>query len=325
MKYTRCGDIDIPVMSMGCWGIGGGFMWGDQDKGVAIKTIHAALDAGVTLFDTAEGYNDGVSESTLGEALSGRRSEALIATKVSPSHFGPGEIIAACESSLARLQTDYIDLYQLHWPSDAPVEQIDEQITALLESGKIRNFGVCNFGVKNLNELLKKRTCVTNQLAYSLVWRAIEYEVLPLCRDNGIGVLTYSTLLHGLLSGRYRSADEVPVDRARTRHFSGEREKARHGEEGCEKLLFSTLDEIRKIAGDEYSMKDLALLWATAKPGVTSVIFGARTPEHVAENVALAESTLPQELIAALDEATEALKKYFGTNIDMWQSPGRSA
>ncbi|MCD6289730.1 MAG: aldo/keto reductase [Anaerolineae bacterium] len=327
MEYRKLGrtDIDVSVIAMGCWAIAGGSTWGPQDKEDAIATIHAALDVGVNFFDTAEGYGDGYSEKLLGEALAGRRHEAVIATKVSSGHLSRDQVQAACERSLRRLGTDYIDLYQIHWPSRTiPLDETMEALEQLQEQGKIRAIGVSNFGVQDLSECLSVGRCETDQLPYSLLWRAIEYEIKPKCEENGIGILCYSPLVQGLLTGKFASADDVPEGRARTRHFSKNRPLTRHGEEGCEEETFAAIERIRQISEEiGQPMARVALAWLLHQSGVVSVLAGARHPEQIRENARAADLKLSSDVLTALTEATEELKQKLGPNPDMWQSESR--
>jgi aryl-alcohol dehydrogenase-like predicted oxidoreductase len=325
MKYVNLGntDISVSVLAMGCWALGGGAVWGRQDEADSLATVHAALDMGVNFFDTAEGYDD--SEEVLGRALAGRRHQAVIATKVSRAKLSGEELRKACESSLRRLKTDVIDLYQIHWPSRVvPLAETAEALERLRADGKIRAAGVSNFGVQDLADLLDGAICVTDQLPYSLLWRAIEYEIRDKCRTAGVGILAYSPLAEGLLTGKYASAEEVPEGRARTRHFSSHRPGVRHGEPGCEVETFAAVERIRCIserAGEP--MARLALAWVLAQPGVTAVIAGARRPEQIQQNVRAVDLQLSAEVICELDAATEALKRSLGANPDMWQSKSR--
>jgi len=179
----------------------------------------------------------------------GRRDRAVIATKVSPDHLAPEDLRASCEASLRRLRTDVIDLYQIHWPSrQVPLADTVGALQRLQEEGKIRAFGVSNFGVGDLGDLLALGPCTSNQLPYSLLWRAIEYGIQTVCVEHGISILTYSPMEQGLLTGKFGSADEVPDGRARTRFFSGDRPLARHGEAGHEQETFAAIHRIRAIA-----------------------------------------------------------------------------
>jgi aryl-alcohol dehydrogenase-like predicted oxidoreductase len=250
----------------------------------------------------------------------------VIATTASGPTYAPDELTAACEKSLKRLQTDYIDIYQLHWPRDgqAPAEQVFRGVESLMQAGKIRHFGVCNFGLLDLTNLLAAGVPVTDQLCYSLLWRGIEYEIVPKCRERGIGILTYSSLVHGLLSGKYESVDSLPASRARTLHFSGGNDGVRHGQPGQEALTNKTLARIRQVCIDAgVSMADAAFGWVMNQPQVTSVLAGARTPEQVRQNAGVADTELPESFLNALTGATEDLKNAFGKQADMWLVPGR--
>jgi myo-inositol catabolism protein IolS len=327
MQYRKLGksDISISVVAMGCWVLAGDSTWGPQDADESIATVHAALDAGVNFFDTAEGYGGGDSESILGRALLGRRREAVIATKVSRSHLSGDEVRRACERSLRHLQTDYVDLYQIHWPSrTVPLDETIEALERLREQGKVRALGVCNFGVRDLSDLLELGWFESNQLPYSLLWRAIEYEIRQNCVDKGMGILCYSSLAQGLLTGKFTSPDEVPEGRARTRHFSQDRPQTRHGEAGCEVETFAAIESIRRICAEiGEPMAKVALAWLLRQPGVTSVIAGARTPDQIRQTAQAADLALSTETTGELTKATEEIKRILGPNPDMWQSESR--
>lgn len=314
--------IHVGVVGLGCWPLGGGKGWGDIAESQAIATIHAALDHGITFFDTAEAYNVGNSERVLGRALRDRRDEAVIATKISPTNTEPATLRAHCEASLRRLQTDWIDLYQIHWP--LLEERVPEALATLADlqhEGKIRAIGISNHGVAQMRTVLREKVPIAaNQLAYNLLFRAIEFEILPLCQEHHISIIPYMPLMQGLLAGRYHTADEVPPFRARTRHFSSKRPQARHGEPGAEAETFDAIARIRQIAdGLGMPMAQLTIAWLLARPGVATVIAGAREPWQIGANVTAAETALAPETIAALDEATEPLMHKMGANADMWQ------
>jgi len=327
MEYRKLGETEIKVstVAMGCWAIAGDWVWGEQDEKDSIATIRTALDLGVNLFDTAEGYGDGYSEIVLGKALAGRRQEAVIATKVSSNHLSGEEVQKACHRSLQRLNTDYIDLYQVHWPNwDIPIAETWKAMEKLRQEGKVREIGVCNFGTQDLSNLLSVGRCATNQLPYSLLWRAIEHSLQQQCLDNDIGILCYSPLAQGLLTGKFASADDVPEGRARTRHFSKERPLTRHGEDGHEAETFATIDRIRRICAKiDVPMAEVALAWLLHQPGVTTVLAGARHPGQIEQNVRAAALDLPPEIARELTEATEALRLKLGTNLDQYQSDSR--
>lgn len=327
MEYYQLSNVDISVskIALGCWGFAGGDMWGSQDEADSIATVNAALEAGINFFENAQGYGNGYSEEVLGKALKGRRQEAIIATKISAATASSQGIEAACEISLKRLQTDYIDLLQPHWPyRHIPAEETYQVFTKLREAGKIREFGVSNYGVGDLSEILKSGEVVSDQLPYSLLFRAIEYEIQPLCAKEQVGILCYSTLLHGLLADKYQSSVDVPDGRGRTRHFSKNRSGTRHNEDGCEDEVFSALAQIREIAAEiGQPMAQVSAAWVLQQPAVASVIAGARKPEHIRETARAADLLLDPSLIQRLNTATEKVKQILGPNPDMWSTESR--
>jgi myo-inositol catabolism protein IolS len=315
--------LDVSVLALGCWALAGGSGWGKQDEEEAIATIHAALDHGINFFDTAEAYGGGRSEEIVGKALVGRREEAIIATKISPSHCDPARIRSYCEASLRRLQTDYIDHYIVHWPiTEYPVDEAFAALQALKGEGKIRSIGVSNFGVQQLSEALATGVQIdAEQLHYSLLSRAIEFEIKPLCRKRGVSVNAYMPLMQGLLTGKFGGAEDVPAFRARTRHFDSARGQARHNDPGAEAETFAAVDAVRAIAAEiGEPMADVALAWVMTQPGMACAIAGARRPDQVARNVTATELELPFEIVNRLNVATEALKQKLGPNADYWQS-----
>lgn len=327
MQFRQLGSTDLTVstVTMGCWGIVGGPMWGAQDEADSIATIHAALDAGITCFDTAEGYGNGYSEQVLAKALKGHRDEVVIASKAGSRNMAGPDVFQACEASLRRLETDVIDLYQIHWPSrSVPFAETVEALQTLQAQGKIRAIGLSNFGAGDLTDILPLGDFAANQLPYSLLWRAIEYDVVAQCQAAGMGILCYSPLLHGLLADKFKNVAEVPDGRARTRHFSPARSQARHDGPGHEETTFASIDRIREIAAAEgVTMAELALAWLLHQPGVTSVISGARQPGHISGAAQAADLTLSPATLAALDEATADLKAALGPNPDMWMTDSR--
>ena len=327
MEYRRLGktDIKVSVMALGCWPFAGGAYWGTQDENDSIATVHAALDAGINFFDTAEGYENGESERVLGRGLAKRRGEAVVATKVSGKNLRPADVITACERSLANLGMDHVDLYQIHWPNrDVPLADSVGALTRLKEQGKIRAIGVSNFAVGDLTDMLALSECVTDQLPFSLLWRVIEREVQPLCVKNDVGIICYSPLAQGLLTGRYKSGAEVPDGLAQSRWYAGNRPTSNHKEPGVEKEVFAALDILRSLADEAgMAMATMALAWVKAQPGVTSFLVGARNPDELGWNIPAIEAKLSADVIGRLNAATDAVKQKLGTNPDMWLSPGR--
>ena len=327
MEYRRLGQTDMQVSSvcLGCWALIGGSTWGDQDRDESLATVRAALDVGVNFFDTAAGYGDGESEKLLGKALADVRKDVVIATKVSFGQLAPEDVARSCDRSLRLLQTDVIDLLQIHWPrADVPLADTLGAMQRLQEAGKVRAIGVSNFGTSYLQELLALGRIETNQLCYSLLFRAIEHEIQPMCVENDIGILCYSPLCQGVLTGKFASADDVPEGRARSRLFSKDRPQSRHGEPGCEAEAFAAVARLREIArrlGEP--MGRVALAWLLARDGVTSAIAGARSVAQARENARAADLKLPADALDELAAVTEEVKARIGPNADMWQTESR--
>ncbi len=317
--------LDVSLLTLGCWAFAGDKTWGPQDEAASIATIHAALDHGMTCLDTAPAYGDGRSTTIVGKALKGRRDQVVIADKISGDISSIAAMEASVETSLAQLQTDRIDLLQLHWPQrDFPVASVVEGMEKLKATGKIRAFGVCNYGVADMQAWQTHGPLASNQLPYSLLTRAIEFAITGFCREQGVGILAYSTLLHGILTGKFRTADEVPPGRARTRHFSCDREQTRHHEPGCETATFAALDRIRAVAERlGQPMEAVSLAWVASQPAVSTVIVGARSPAQIASNASAASLSLDAQALAELAEATEPVKAHLGPNPDLWQTESR--
>ena len=340
MKRRKCGTsgLELPVIGVGVWCFGGGDYWGEHNQGDADAVVGRAIELGCNYFDTAEMYNDGASEESLGRALKGRREKAIIGTKVSPSNTQPATLRAHCEASLRRLATDYIDLYMIHWPlypqslgkrpdDDEALDLLPPtgdalaELAKLRDEGKIRHIGVSNFGGRQLTEALDTGGQIAaNQIIYSLLTRAIEFEVADLCRDRGVGIIAYMPLLQGLLTGKFRSIDDLPPQRVRTRHFANDR-GGRHGEAGAEAETFAALDAIRKIAAaEDVPMAAIALAWCVANPTITCTLAGARNLDQLQTNASAAAIELRPETIEQLSAATEAVKTKLGPRCDYWES-----
>ena len=327
MRYRTLGrtDVEVSVVAMGCWPIVGDSTWGPQDEADSIETIKHAVDSGINFFDTAEMYGNGYSEELLGRALADCRDEVVIGSKAIPDHLEPRKLRKACEGSLRRLNTDYIDLYQLHWPNaDVPIEDSLRTLEELKEEGKIRVTGVSNFGQRDLSELLRKGRVEVNQLPYNMLFRAIEFGLQGTCAEQDISILPYCPLAQALLTGKFSDPDEVPVGRARTRHFSPDRPRSRHDEPGYEEQAFEAVRRVKGICGEiGEPMADVALAWLLEQPAVTSVLAGARTPEQVQMNAEAGDLELPEEIVERLNKATEDLKQAMGPNVDMWETESR--
>jgi aryl-alcohol dehydrogenase-like predicted oxidoreductase len=307
---------------LGCHSFGQDVIWGPQDDADSIATVHAALDAGINFFDTAEMYGDGYSEEVLGRALADRRHEAVIATKALPQNLSRESLRQSCERSLKHLNTDVIDLYQIHFPNPSiPIEETLSTMSDLQQEGKIRAIGVSNFGVRDLTTALTVTRVDTNQLPYNLLFRAIEFEILPKCTEANVSVLTYSSMMLGMLTGKYTSPDQVPAGRSRSRHFSCDRPMSRHGQQGFETETFATIEAIRTICEEiGQPMARVSLAWLLQQRGITSVLVGGRRPDQILETATAADLELPPEVIKRLAQATDELKQLLGPNADLVES-----
>jgi myo-inositol catabolism protein IolS len=332
MDYVTLGESDVRVsrIVLGCWAFGGDAFWGPQEDKDSLDTVSAALEQGINFVDTAEGYGEnGKAESVVGKALKGRRSRAVVATKAYGDSLRPENLEKACDASLARLQTDYIDLYYIHWfnPS-VPVEETLECMGRLKSKGKIRAIGICNFGPKHLARISPIREeygISVHQLPYSLFWRAIEYEILPRSIEQKMQIVTYSSLAQGLLTGAYAKIEDVPDHLKITRFYESTRVNAAHGEHGCEAEIFQALSELKKISAEVgIALPLLAVGWNLGQPGVSSVLVGARTPAEIVQNAKAAETRLDQDILRRLRALSEPTKRKLGRNPDMWVGEEKS-
>jgi aryl-alcohol dehydrogenase-like predicted oxidoreductase len=319
------GVASLTSVTLGTWSLISDANWGEQNRADSVAAIEMGIEVGITAFDTAPMYGAGAAETLLGEVLEDRRERDFIASKVMAPLTAAG-VRASCEESLRRLRTDYIDLYQIHWPDrNTPLGETSEVLLKLKEEGKIRAIGVCNFGVRDLREAARLMPVATNQMPYSLLWRGVEFEVLPLCRKLGIRLMTYSSLMQGLLAGKFAAAADVPEGRARTRHFSSQgRPKIKHGEAGHEQATFDAIRRINEVCAEEgiaVSVASLAVL--LAEPVVGTVIMGARNAAQVRENARVFRTALHGETIRRLLAASEELKHEIGNELDPWMTPSR--
>ncbi len=289
MHYRGVGNSGLKVSAVG---LGANNFGGRTEETRSVEVIHRALDLGVTTIDTADVYSQGRSEEIIGRALQGRRHQAEILTKVR-AQMGEGphdkglsrkHIVEGCEASLRRLQTDYIDLYQAHsWDAEAPIEETLRAFDDLVRAGKVRYVGCSNCTGWQLTWSLwtsDRRGLspfVSVQPHYNMFERSIEAELLPACTTFGVGVIPYFPLASGLLTGKYRAGEPVPVG---TRYYGNERLR--------EQLTDERLARVGKLEGIAQShgktVGQLAIAWLLAQPQVCSVIAGATRPEQVEEN-----------------------------------------
>lgn len=314
MEYRQLGssDLNISAVAFGAWAIGG-FMWGGTDDDAAISAMNTAFDLGVTAIDTAPVYGFGHSEDLVAKVIKGRRDKFQIFTKYclrweedsGALHFErtgvdgnpikiyrnarKESIVKECEDSLRRLGTDYIDLYQQHWP--VPENNLHEAMGALdqlLADGKIRAAGVCNFNVEQVEEAMDYVDLVSVQPPYSMINRNIEEDLLPFCHVGGIGVIPYSPLQRGILTGKISVDHQFPDNdhRSTDKFFERENREKTH----------QLLDNLRPIAqAHNATLAQLVIRWTITRPGVTAALVGARNPSQAKENAASADLDLSAE------------------------------
>jgi aryl-alcohol dehydrogenase-like predicted oxidoreductase len=318
MEYRQLGasGLRVSALSLGTMTFGGRGKFalvGGTDAKAAAHQLDMVLDAGVNLIDTADVYSDGLAEEVLGEALAGRRDRLLIASK---ARFPMGEgtndaglsrhhLIRACEASLRRLRIDHIDLYQVHsWDGQTPLEETARALDELVRSGKVRYIGASNhtgwqlLKALGVQRLLGVHPYVSEQIYYSLQERSVEYELIPAAIDQGLGVLVWSPLAGGLLSGKYRRALPPP---------EGARQITDWGEPPVydQEKLYDTVEVIVEIAeAHGSSPSQVAIAWLLGRPAVSSVIIGARTDEQLADNLGAAALELDDAERRRLDEVS---------------------
>ena len=330
MKYLPLGNSKLraSVVGLGTWVLGGGAIWGkDPDDNESIRTIQTALDLGVNLIDTAPAYGWGRSEEVIGRALHGRRSQAVIATKCGlwwederGSFFTeldghkmrrslrPDTIQIEIERSLRRLQTDYIDLYQTHWPATEPDNTpIADTIACLLKlkaQGKIRAIGVSNVSVEQLQENCRHAEIASDQLRYSMLSRDAEKDLLPSCRKQQIATLTYMSLEQGLLTGKIGmdhvfSKQEFRSNEAWNPWFLPQNRKR----------VLDLLDGWKDLTAQfNCTLAQLVTAWTLAQPGVTHVLCGSRKSQQIQETARAADLVLDEKSRLRMRRDVEALK-----------------
>jgi aryl-alcohol dehydrogenase-like predicted oxidoreductase len=308
-------DIKISPILMGTWQAGKN-MWIGIDDAESTKAVRAAFEAGITTFDTAEVYGNGHSERIVGEALINVRKQVIYATKVFSNHLSHDQVIEACHRSLDNLKTDYIDLYQIHWPSGTwgskvvPIEETVGAMNELKEKGKIRAIGVSNFSRTQIQEAARYGQIDSLQPPYSIFWRHVEKDAMPYCIENNITILAYSPMAQGILTGKYGPDHSF----AKGDH--------RHKNKLFKPQIFRRVQEalsgLRPIA-ERYgtSLGNLALAWVMAQPG-TCAIAGARNSEQVLENAKAAEIILSDVDLAEMDAIGRSVTDSLDEDPVMW-------
>lgn len=317
-KFGNTDLVTSPVV-YGCMGGAGAF--GAQEEQDSIDALQGAFDVGINFFDTAEAYGNGYSEQLLGRALGNKRSEIVISSKVAKENLAPDAMIEACERSLKNLGTDVIDFYMLHWPNrDVPLADSIGALKTLKDQGKIRWYGVSNFGSSDMDDALELGDIAVNQLPYHLFFRAIEFEVQPKCATAGVPIMCYSSLMQGLLAGKYKSLNDFPVDRARTRMFDHRKwADVVHKETGAEDAGQALLDALWKLTKETgLSMEELAIGWLKSRDAVGGVLVGTRNGKQSRGLEKLLHVDLDASILQALSAASDPLAQELGGDIDMW-------
>jgi aryl-alcohol dehydrogenase-like predicted oxidoreductase len=325
MEFRTLGrsGLKVPVLSFGTGTFGGGNeffrAWGATDVAEATRLVDICMEAGVNLFDTADVYSDGLSETVLGKAVAGRRADVLISTKAT-FRMGPGpndlgssrhHLIRACEASLRRLGTDYIDIYHLHgFDALTPIEEVLSTLNNLVVSGKVRYIACSNFSgwhlMKSLDVADKYGWAryVGHQVYYSLIGREYEWELMPLAVDQGVGALVWSPLGWGRLTGKIRRGQPLPPG-------SRLHKTADMGPQVDDEYLFKVVDALLEVAKETgKSATQVALNWLVQRPSISTLIFGARNEEQLRQNLGAVGWNLSGEHIAKLDAASDVTPVY---------------
>ena len=328
MEYRRLGtsSLKVSVISFGAWAVGG-WMWGGNDRDDALDAIHAALDHGITTIDTAPAYGQGLSEEIVGEAIRQMpRDKIQILTKYGlrwdlkkgKFHFSSKDnhghdidlykyaaadsIQKECEDSLRRLGTDYIDLYQIHWPDPTtPIEETMNAVSQLIKQGKVRFAGVCNYDSKQLSEAQQYAYLVSDQVPFSMLNRRIEKDVVPYSTANNLSILAYSPLERGLLTGKIGADHAFAEGDHRPGLNSYKRENI------VRTIAF--LEKLKPLARQkDASLAQLVIAWTIRQPGIATALVGARNPGQAIENAKAADVKLTAEEINFVNQRLNELK-----------------
>jgi aryl-alcohol dehydrogenase-like predicted oxidoreductase len=317
MKYRRLGNSEIEISSiiLGTWQAGKKMWTGidDRDSTLAIRT---AFDEGINTFDTAELYGNGHSERILGAALCGHRDRIIYATKVSPRHLSYPLVIRACNRSLRNLKTDYIDLYQIHWPSGSwgtkkiPIEETMKAMNKLKEEGKIREIGLSNFSRHQIEEASQYGVIQSIQPPYSIFWRHIEKDEMPYCNEKGISILAYSSMAQGVLTGKFKEGHRFDE--------GDHRSKNRLFDPHLFTKVQKALEELHPIAKrNGITLGQLALCWVISHMN-TCAIAGARNSGQVLQNSKAADILLSTYDLDGIDSISKKVTAFLDENPVMW-------
>lgn len=315
MQFRKLGPsgLEISVIGLGTWAIGGGdwkFGWGDQDESSAIGAIVRAIELGINWIDTAAIYGEGRSESLVAKAMEAIpvADRPIVATKCGRVALGNGEIgkclrrdsvIAECEASLRRLKTDCLDWYQMHWPEpDDEIEEGWQTLVELKQQGKVRHIGVSNHSVSQMVRLQAIHPITSLQPPYSMIARDIESEILPFCGQQNIGIVCYSPMGKGLLTGKF-TAERVAALSSNDHRSKDSRFHSPQLEVNLE--FVSKLTALAKLLG--WSVTDVAIAWTLRRPELTSAIVGARSPQQIEQTVTAGDRALEAASIQVISDA----------------------
>lgn len=313
MEYRRLGKSALLVseISLGAWSYGHD-SWSNIDDEISVRTIHKAIDDGIPMIDTAPAYGSGYSETIVGRAIAGKRDKVIVATKCTAD---AKTIHEQADASLKRLGVDCIDLYQVHYPSaEIPICETIGAVAELQKQGKIRYIGVSNFSVKQLKEAVATAEITSCQSPYNLLWREIEVQgVLDFCKENEIGILSYSSIGQGLLTGKFRTREDIPDTKgeARTRNVLFK--------EGTFEAALECVESMRGVAPKyNKTLTQLAINWVLNRSGITTALVGARNMEQLDENMGGQGWKISPEDMKALDDAGIRVSDILDYSRNMW-------
>ena len=308
-------EVRITPILMGTWQAGKK-MWSGIDDNESIRAIKAAIEAGITTIDTAEVYGSGHSEQIVAQATSQQRDQVEYASKVFANHLKYDQVIEACERSLANLKTDYLDLYQIHWPAGSfgnepvPIAETMSALNKLKEDGKIRAIGVSNFNREQLVQASNYGRIDSLQPPYSLFWRKIEQDAVPYCIEHNISILAYSSMAQGLLTGKFSPGHKFDEEDHRSANVLFQGENFQRAQ--------NALEQLKPIAkSHSCTLAQLSLAWLIAQPQ-SNAIAGARTPEQAKENAQAAEVNLSNEELQEIDRIGRQVTDHLDDNPVMW-------
>lgn len=302
------------ALGLGCW-VFGGAQWGGQEDADSMKAMQAAYDLGLNHFDTAAGYGGGRSEKLVGEFLQGKREDVYLATKFFPSEQTEAFVFQQLNQSLEYLQTDYVDLYYIHWPQTGKdLRPVMDALEKARAQGKLKAIGVSNFSPEQMAQVAEVGTIDAHQLCYNLFWRVAEAEIIPYCVEHDIAVVTYSSIAQGILTGKFPQEPEF--------REGDQRGKTIFFDEGVWPHVYEGVEQLKALSAEcGRSLTHLAIRWVLEQPGLASELVGAREDVQLRENAAALEgdicpcvfermTAISEEVISHLPEAGNIFRFY---------------